>query len=273
MMKRYSTNITLCACASLMMSVAAPTRADDDDASARLARWNDIKQMTFGIKASIEDENIIKLDAPPRAEDAALVPVTIKLNVKASIKALYVVVDDNPAPMAAHYVFGPAAYPDLIKMRVRVNSYTNMHAVAQLQDGTLVEAVSFVKASGGCSAPMGVSGEEAMENIGDIRMKFAGSVEPGKPMEATLMVRHPNFNGMQMDQETHGYTPARYIKTIKVMEGDELVLALKGDISLSSNPVISFGLIPHAGGQLTVVVDDSEKSHWEKSFRLPAATN
>jgi sulfur-oxidizing protein SoxY len=87
------------------------------------------------------------------------------------------------------------------------------------------------------------------------------------------MVRHPNFNGMQMDQDTHGYTPARYIQTIRVTEGDKLVFALTGDISLASNPVISFGFVPQAAGQLTVAVDDSEKAHWERSFALPMATN
>ena len=220
----------------LMNGIVIPARADEDSAAAREARWIEIEKVLFGDRTATPDASVVALDAPERAEDAALVPIAIKLNVKAPVKGLYVVVDDNPAPVAAHYVFGPAAYPELIKMRVRVNSYTNMHAVAELQDGTLVEAVSFVKASGGCSAPMGISGEEAMKGIGDMRLKFAENTAPGKPAEATLMVRHPNFNGMQMDQDTHGYTPARYIHTIKVTDGDKLVFTLSGDISLSSNP-------------------------------------
>jgi sulfur-oxidizing protein SoxY len=118
-----------------------------------------------------------------------------------------------------------------------------------------------------------VSDEEAMAGIGDIRLKLPDSVAPGKPIEATLMVRHPNFNGMQMDLDTHGYTPARYIRTINVTDGDKLVFTLKADISLSSNPVISFGLVPQPAGQLTIAVDDSEGAHWEKKFAVPMATN
>jgi sulfur-oxidizing protein SoxY len=256
-----------------MNGIVIPARADEDSAAAREARWIEIEKVLFGDRTATPDASVVALDAPERAEDAALVPIAIKLNVKVPVKGLYVVVDDNPAPVAAHYVFGPAAYPELIKMRVRVNSYTNMHAVAELQDGTLVEAVSFVKASGGCSAPMGMSDEEAMKGIGDMRLKFAENTAPGKPAEATLMVRHPNFNGMQMDQDTHGYTPARYIHTIKVTDGDKLVFTLSGDISLSSNPVIGFGFIPQPSSQLSVAVDDSEKAHWEKSFALPMATH
>ncbi len=264
----------LCACASLLMiGISLPAHADDSSDPAREARWIEIEKTIFGSRTATPDETIVSLDASERAEDAALVPIAIKLNVKAPVKGLYVVVDDNPAPIAAHYIFGPAAYPEAIKMRGRVNSYTNMHAVAELQDGTLVEAVRFVKASGGCSAPMGMSDEEAMQGIGDIRLKLAENTVPGKPAEATLMVRHPNFNGMQMDQDTHGYTPARYIQTIRVTDGDALVFTLSGDISLASNPVIGFGLIPQPAGQLTVMVDDSEKAHWERSFALPTATN
>ena len=40
-----------------------------------------------------------------------------------------------------------------ISTRVRVNSYTNVHAVAELSDGKLYVVKTYVKASGGCSAP------------------------------------------------------------------------------------------------------------------------
>src|SRR5205085_10873380 len=39
-------------------------------------------------------------------------------------------------------------------------------------------------------------------------------ISTGKPVQAQLMVRHPNFNGMQMDQITRYYTRARFIRTI-----------------------------------------------------------
>jgi sulfur-oxidizing protein SoxY len=257
-----------------MISAARAARADDEDSDgSRAARWNDIQKLMFGDRSVTTNVSVVRLEAPERAEDASAVPITVELDSKAPIRELFVLVDDNPSPLAAHYTFGPAAYLKVIEMRVRVNIFTNMHAVAELQDGTLVGAVSFIKASGGCSAPMGVSDEEAMKGIGDIRLKLAENVEPGKPSQATLMVRHPNFNGMQIDQDTHGYTPARYIQAVKVMDGDMLVFTLGADISLASNPVIGFGLIPQPTGQLTVAVDDSDKGHWERSFTLPAAKN
>ncbi len=274
-MTRPWTRAALCACVSLLMiGAAVPTRADDEDSpAAREARWKDIEKTIFGDKVATPDESIVKLDAPYRAEDASLVPITITLDNKTPIKGLYLVIDDNPSPVAAHYTFGPAGYPHVIRMRVRVNSYTNMHAVAELADGKLVEAIKFVKAAGGCSAPMGMSDEEALKGAGEMRLKFAKDIEAGKPADATLMVRHPNFNGMQMDQVTRYYTPARYIKTITVNDGGKLVFSLRTDISLSANPVIGFELIPQPKGPVTVAVDDSKNTHWEQSFPVPMATN
>lgn len=257
--------------AALTLVGHLPARADD--AADRAARWQDIAKSLFGDRALKEDDAVVKLDAPVRADDAALVPMAITLDAKQPVKALYLVIDDNPAPVAAHYTFGPAADPHEIRMRVRVNTYTNVHAVAELQDGSLLEATKFVKASGGCSAPMGMSDEEAMKGMGEIRVKFAGDAAPNKPEDATLMVRHPNFNGMQMNQLTRMYTPARYIQTISVTDGDRKVFNLDTDISLASNPVIGFAFVPTDKSKLTVNVADSDKGHWEKTVAVPMPSN
>jgi sulfur-oxidizing protein SoxY len=71
------------------------------------------------------------------------------------VKSIPLVINDNPAPVAAHVTFGPAGDPQTLKLRVRVNQYTNMHAVEETKDGALYETHRFVKASGGCSAPSG----------------------------------------------------------------------------------------------------------------------
>ena len=250
---------------------AVPARADDQ--ADRQARWKDIEKSLFGDRVPQDGAAVVQLDAPVRAEDASLVPMAITITAKQPVKSLYLVIDDNPAPVAAHYTFGPAADPREIKMRVRVNTYTNVHAVAEMQDGTLMETTKFVKASGGCSAPMGMSDEEAMKGMGDMRIKFAGDAVANKPVDATLMVRHPNFNGMQMNQVSRMYTPARYIQTIAVTDGDKKIFDLDTDISLASNPVISFAFVPTDKSQLKVAVTDSEKGHWEKSVPVPALSN
>ena len=97
------------------------------------------------------------IDAPYRAEDAALVPVEMHSLLPADdarrVVSITLVIDENPSPLAA--VFSPAASSGMrsLSTRVRVDSYTNLHAVAELSDGHLYGTQRFVKAAGGCSAP------------------------------------------------------------------------------------------------------------------------
>jgi sulfur-oxidizing protein SoxY len=244
--------------------------ASDSD-QERAARWQEIAKSIFGDRAIAQTDTLVKIDAPARALDAALVPITLTMPQAGQIKAVSLIIDDNPAPYAAKFEFGPAADPAELKLRVRVNNYTDMHAVVETQDGKLYEAKQFVKASGGCSAPMGMSDEEAMKGMGDMRMKFA-EAQPGKPVEATLMIRHPNFSGMQMNQVTRDFTPARYIDKLTVSAGDQTVFTMTGDISIASNPVINFAFKPD-GKPIQVAASDNQGGRWEHSFTPPGATN
>lgn len=260
------------ACAAPLAGAFAGVEDTDQE---RAQRWKDLQSSIFGEgKTAKVDDQAIQLDAPKRAEDASLVPITITLADPKDVKALYLVIDDNPSPVAAHFTFGPDADPKTIKLRVRINTYTDMHAVVETKDGKLLETKKFVKASGGCSAPMGMSDEEAMKGMGDMKFRVAGDVAAGKPIDATLMVRHPNFNGMQMNQETRQYTPARYIQNIDVKFDDKQVFNLDTDISLASNPVIGFELLPSAAkGQVEVHVKDSQNGNWNKTFTVPTVSN
>lgn len=248
--------------------------AESSEADAkREERWQLIADYLFDDRDVLPTDSLIKIDAPKRAQDAALVPITLTMPEKDKIKSVYLVIDDNPAPLAAHVTFGPAADPGSLQLRVRVDTYTNVHAVAETKEGKLFSAVAFVKASGGCSAPAGPSDAEAMKGMGEMRMKFAESIEGGKPAEATLMIRHPNFNGMQMNQLTRLYTPARYIDKMTVSYGNQTVLELSGDISLSTNPVIGFNFVPGGNEPMKVVASDTKGDRWEQSFKVPPVTN
>lgn len=277
-MRNRESRRTVAALVGLSLSAAVlaggPARAagaSDTDAE-RAARWQEITASIFGGRTPEPTDALIKVDAPVRALDASLVPITLTMPEKDRIAAIHLVIDDNPSPYAAKITFGPAADAGEIKLRVRINNYTNVHAVAETKDGKLYEAVKFVKASGGCSAPMGMSDEEALKGVGDMKMKFAEG-GAGKPTEATLMVRHPNFSGMQMNQITRDYTPARYVNRLDVTAGGKLVLSMNGDISIASNPVINFGLAADARGPIKVVATDNQDSRWEHSFNTPSPSN
>jgi sulfur-oxidizing protein SoxY len=246
-----------------------PALADDYD-TGRAARWKELQQAVFGEQMVQDGSGLIKLDAPPRALDAALVPITVELTGSKPVRDLFVIIDNNPSPVAAHFTFGSGGPPHSIKLRVRVNEYTLMHAVAVTTDGGLYGSERFVKAAGGCSAPAGGDDADALKNIGQMRVRLLNGFRIDQPMNVQLMVQHPNFNGMQMDINTHGYTPARYIHFTDVTFNDVPVFHLESDISISSNPVFNFDMPPQGPGVLTVSAEDSSKAVFTHKFAIAA---
>ena len=251
------------------IALSQGARAEDDDTD-RSARWKQLQQSFFPHREVLDAGGIITVEAPPRALDAALVPVELQMAGNKPVKGVYLIIDDNPAPMAAHFVFGPDADPRVLKLRVRVNAYTNIHAIAETQDGQLHAAAKFVKAAGGCSAPAGSDDAAALQDLGRMKLRLLGDFSAGKPMQAQLMIRHPNFNGMQMNQITRYFTPARFIRSIDATYDGKQVFHVDADISLSTDPVITFGFVPHEKGQMKVVAEDSNHTRFDHSFEVPA---
>lgn len=252
------------------MSTAEIDGAAPADDPSRIARWNALREALFGKRQIEGGTAVIQLEAPPRALDAALVPLGLTLVGGRQIKGVYLVIDNNPSPLAGHFTFGPAADPSSLKVRVRVNEYTLVHAIAETVDGKLYGTQKFVKAAGGCSAPAGTDETEALQEMGRMKVRLIGEFAAGKPMQAQLLIRHPNFNGMQMNQMTHLYTPPRFIRSLDVRYGGAQVLHVDSDISMSTDPAFTFGFVPRAKGALEVSAVDSEDAHFVQRFEVPA---
>lgn len=240
-----------------------------EDAELRAARWQDLKQTIFGERELHDGRGVLRLDAPQRALDAAIVPIGLELIGNEPIKGVYLVIDSNPSPLAAHFIFGPKAEARRLSLRVRVDQYTNVHAIAESGNGRLYEVEEFVKAAGGCSAPAGADDAEALKELGRMKLRLAGEFAPGRPMQAQLMIRHPNYSGMQMDQVTRHYTPAHYIRSIDIAFEGEQVLHLDADISLSTDPVITFGFVPDSEGRMQVIARDNKNTTFDQTFDVP----
>lgn len=210
-------------------------------------------------------DGAIALETPTRAEDAAIVPMTLRFAEPARVRVATLVIDQNPMPMAARFTLGDKAGVDFIETRVRVNSYTNVHAVAETRDGRLQSEVRFVKASGGCSAPAGKDPDEARANMGKMKYREFKSAVAGR-REAQIMIRHPNNSGLQMDQLTRAYTPAHFIDAVEVWQGEELIFRMEGGISLSEDPNFRFTYAPNGAKTLRVVAHDNKggafKAEW-----------
>jgi sulfur-oxidizing protein SoxY len=215
--------------------------------------WPALVEQLFKDRPLNDGTGVIAIEMPARAEDAAIVPLTLRRTLAASdprqVKAITVVIDENPSPVAAEFTFGAKANVSALSTRVRVNAYTNVHAVAELSDGRLYVVKTFVKAAGGCSAPAVKDAAEANAGLGEMRFREfpAADKTAGSVREAQIMIRHPNNSGLQMDQITHLYIPAFFIDALQVRLGEELVVGMKGGISISQNPSLRFTFAPGSG--------------------------
>ncbi len=256
---RISTfGLTLIALVALGAATALHAEDADDP-------WPGLVRDAFNGRAIEDGSSILALDLPYRAEDAAVVPLTVRTNLPPGdarrVNAITVVIDRNPAPVAATFTLGPHAGTSSLSTRVRVDSYTNVHAVAELSDGKLYGVAAYVKASGGCSAPAAKNADEAQANLG--RMKFrqfaGGEARAGGMREAQIMLRHPNNSGLQMDQVTRLYVPAFFVRELRVWQGDDLVLSMDGGISISEDPSIRFTYVPNRAKTFRAEAVDTEK--------------
>jgi sulfur-oxidizing protein SoxY len=214
---------------------------------------------------------------PYRAEDAAIVPVTVRSTLPPgdgrSVKAFTIVIDQNPAPVAATFTLGRNAGVSSISTRVRVDSYTNVHAVAELSDGQLYMVKTYVKASGGCSAPAAKNEDDAVANLGQIRVRqfpAGAGTSVGGARDAQVMIRHPNNSGLQMDQVTRLYVPAFFVQDLKVWQGDDLILSMDGGISISEDPNIRFTYVPNGAKSLRVEATDTDKHVFKAEWPVQA---
>lgn len=226
--------------------------------------WDDLRASVIGLEAEPpQDAAILDLTAPSRAHEAAIVPVHLLQPEGAPvIDTLSLIVDENPAPVAAEYEFGDAMMPLDFEVRLRVDGYSGVRAIATLEDGAPVMAGRFVKAAGGCSAPPGRDMAEMRQVMG--QMRWRSMTEDGRQI-GTLMIRHPNFSGLQRDQLTLLPIPAHFIDRLEVRQGDDLLFTMSAGISVSEDPVFRFAYQPN-GQPIHVHVEDTNGNIWDQSF-------
>lgn len=230
--------------------------------------WSDLKSEVLGDRVPDDGNAVFDMEAPYRAEDAATVPVRIRQREGATdIKALSLVIDENPAPVAGEFTFGPGMAPLDLELRVRVNQYSNIRVIADTGEGLFMDG-RFVKASGGCSAPASKDPTAALASMGEMRLKLFGDGPQmsGTRREAQIMIRHPNYSGLQRDQITQLFIAAHFIDELEVFQGDDLLFTMKGGISISENPVFRFAYTDNGAPAFRVRARDTEGNLFEREL-------
>ena len=242
--------------------------------SAQTEKWVELKEFLFAKKEINEDANeVLSISAPFRAEDASVVPISITSKIEQTserfIKKIYLLIDNNPTPIAAVFTLSSHAGKADIETRVRLEEYTYVRAVAELNDGSLHMVNKYVRASGGCSAAAGKDQEAALARMGKMRFRIESQAKLGEPTLAQVMVSHPNFSGMQMDQVTRLYVPPLFVRRIQVKQGSKTLLTADLDFAISENPNIRFYFVPSGKEEvLSATVFDSRDAIFGKELTV-----
>jgi len=215
-----------------LVLLAAQSQGLEEATQPSSSAWAVLRSQYYGDRFMGEvDEAYMSLEVPANTPDPAATPLTLRFAADdhRRIKRVRVFIDNNPSPLVATLDF-PTTPVTEINMRVRVDRFTSVRAIAETSDGALEMRSGWVKASGGCSAPPSAA---AGGMLGEIRVRPAAD---SKSLQ--IGIRHPNASGFQIDPRSGDPIPAHYISHIRVNAGGSALLDADTGISISENPAL-----------------------------------
>lgn len=236
--------------------------------------WEEnLRRQNFQERTIIEgvEQNILELKAPYTAEDATVVPISVHSSITQTperyIKKISIFVDQNPMPVVGFFEFTPDSGKADLAMRIRVDTFSYVRAIAELNTGELYMTKSFVRAKGACSAPPPASMEDSRKLLGKMKMKVVGDVVLGKPNLMQVQVRHPNITGMApLRVGSRVIPPAFFMDSFAVEYNGKLIVKAFLTFSISMDPALRFYFVPEKEGVMTVKGTDTKKNAFSSTY-------
>ncbi len=271
---------------SFASSTAIAAGSVGPSAGSQTGTWSELRDEIYGDREITKaPDGLLNLEVPYRAANDTRVPVSasVKFDDGRTIKSVTLIIDENPMPVSADFAMNSPQTAFSTSVAMRLNGPSNVRAIVETDDGELYMASSFVKTAGqgACAAPPTTGVEEALASLGQMDLKGFGmpktamerlkQADEPESKQVQLDLRHPQHSGMQMDQISLLYIPARYVETLEAWNDEEKLFTMTGSISLSEDPTVSFD-VPDSGVQkIKVRMTDTEESMFEKIFELGGA--
>jgi sulfur-oxidizing protein SoxY len=251
------------ACVALTLFNVGSVFAVGEQQEPSSGAWDFLRAKYYGdANMGLVDEAFMSLEVPANTPDPAATPLTLRFadNAQRPIKRVRVFADNNPSPLVATFDFTSATRLTEINLRVRIDRFTSVRAIAETADGGLEMRSNWVKASGGCSTPPSAA---VGGTLGEIRLRPSLDAK-----SLQVNIRHPNNSGFQIDPRTGDAIEAHYISHIRVNAGGATLLDAETGISLSENPTLRFASDKPLPLPVTVDAVDSEtQAHYTATWK------
>lgn len=241
-------------------AASAENQSPTDDA------WGNLRTQYYGTRElAIADTAAFTLEAPSSTPDPTATALTVRFGGAdiGHIRQLRVFIDNNPSPVASTFNFAEGARVAEIGLRVRVDRWTSIRAIAETTDGQLQMRSTWVNAAGGCSAAPGPASGGA---LGEIRFHHTPD---GRSLQ--IAIRHPNNSGFQIDPVSGNPIPPHYVSHIRFSSNGHPIMEVDAGISLSENPTLRIASDSALPAPLSVEVTDSQDAHFNANWHGSAS--
>jgi len=136
-------------------AVGAPRPATAQQQFGQQENVQDALKRLFGTRPMKDGGALVKLDIPLIAENGAVVPVNVEvqspMTPQSYVKGIYVIADKNRIPVVTYVALTPEAGQAFVGENIRLGETTDVRAIVEQSDGTLLAVKREVKVTvGGC---------------------------------------------------------------------------------------------------------------------------
>jgi sulfur-oxidizing protein SoxY len=136
------------------LTFGRPQAAEAQQLGAQESVQDALKRV-FGSRPMKDGAGMVKLEVPLIAENGAVVPVAVEVSSPMTptnyVKHIYVVADKNRIPIVTRVALSPEAGQAYMGANVRLGETTDVRAIVEQSDGTLLQVKREVKVTvGGC---------------------------------------------------------------------------------------------------------------------------
>src|SRR5580658_6296875 len=123
---------------ALALVLAAPLAADEQ--SPANGAWQTMRPNLYGTRPISETgDALMSIEAPASTPDPSATPVVVHFGeaLAGRVRQLRVIIDNNPSPLVTTMNLQAGLPVEQIDLRVRIDRYTSVRAIAETTDGQL----------------------------------------------------------------------------------------------------------------------------------------